>query len=47
MKVVQNHFYFRSYIDLNKLFYDMFSDGEIAQKFQLGKKIKKFMAPFY
>ena len=48
MKVVQSHFYFRSCIDLNKLFYDMFSVGEIAQKFQLGKKkLKNFMAPFY
>ena len=37
MKVVQSHFSFRSCIDLNKLFYNMFFDSEIAQKLQLGK----------
>ena len=31
IKVVQSHFYFRSCIDLNKLFYGMFHDSEIAQ----------------
>ena len=37
MKVIQSHFSFQSCIDLNKLFYDMFPDSEIAQQFQLGK----------
>ena len=37
VKVVQSHFSFRACIDLKKLFYDMFPDGEKAQKFQLGK----------
>ena len=36
-KVVQSHFSFRSCIDLNKLFYNIFFDSEIAQKLQLGK----------
>ena len=51
MKVVQSHFSFQSCIDLSKLFYDMFPDSEIAQKFQQGKSkcaylVNYGMAPF-
>ena len=35
--VVQSHSCFRSCIDLNKQFYDIFPGSKIAQKFQLGK----------
>ena len=37
VNVVQNHLSFRSFIDLNKLFYRMFPDSKIAQKSQLEK----------
>ena len=51
MKVVQSHFSFQSCIDLSKLFYDMFPDSKIAQKFQQGKSkcaylVNYGMAPF-
>ena len=50
MKVVQSHFSFQTYIDLNKLFY-MFPDSKVAQKFQLGKTkcaylVNYVMVPF-
>ena len=37
MKTVMSHFFVSSCLDLNALFQDMFSDSEVAKKFQLSK----------